>query len=181
GEWVVRKMNEWGIADAALEPWPADPTMTNNGFPRGWSNARFYLHAISPNAFPITGMSIAWTPGTNGLVRGECVLAIETDEKTLREKYAGRLRGTWVLAQAPAELRAQWDPVARRYTKEQLDAMESPPAPPPARPQQQQQAPFNRTAFFQSEGALGLISTNKGQGVVNVFGGSRTEPPDRQI
>jgi hypothetical protein len=126
-------------------------------------------------------MAIAWTPGTNGLVRGECVLAIETDEKTLREKYAGKLRGKWVLPQPPAELRAQWDPVARRYTTEQLDAMESPPAAPSARPRQTQQAPFNRMAFFQSEGALGILATNKGQGVVNVTSGSRTDPPDRQI
>ena len=37
GEWVVSKMKEWGLTGATLEPWPADPTGTNNGFPRGWS------------------------------------------------------------------------------------------------------------------------------------------------
>ncbi len=187
GEWVVGKLKEWGLSGAALEPWPDDPTMTNHGFPRGWSNDKFYLHAVAPNAFPITGMSIAWTPGTNGLVRGDCVLVVETDERTLKEKYAGKLRGKWVLGQGAPELRAQWDPVARRYSKEQLDAMETPPRPPEQgtprtpsanRPQQQ---PYNRNAFFFSEGALGVLSTNKGQGVVNVLSGSRTDPPDQQL
>jgi hypothetical protein len=194
GEWVVSRMKEWGLTGAGLEPWPTDPTGTNNGFPRGWQNSKFYLHAVAPNAFPITGMSVAWTPGTKGLVRGECILVPETDEKTLREKYAGKLKGKWVLGQAPIDMRAQWDPVARRYTEEQLDQMETPARGPefgtpnnnPQRPPGQQgrgqgQQQFNRNNFFRDEGALGILSTNKGQGVVNVLGGSRTDAPDQQI
>src|SRR5688572_28338981 len=38
GEWVVETLKGWGLTGAALEPWPTDPTGTNNGFPRGWSN-----------------------------------------------------------------------------------------------------------------------------------------------
>jgi carboxypeptidase Q len=198
GEWVVSKMKEWGLEGATLEAWPADPSGQNNGFPRGWSNEKFYLHAVTPNAFPISGMSTAWTAGTNGLVRGECVLVIETTEKDLKDKWAGKLRGKWVLGQAPAEMRAQWDPVARRYTREQLDALET-----PARPAENGQntpggpgspggpggpggggqggPPFNRNAWFQSEGALGVFSTNKGHGVINVLGGTRTDTPDSRI
>ena len=37
-DWVVGKMKEWGLTGATLEPWPTDPTGTNNGFPRGWAN-----------------------------------------------------------------------------------------------------------------------------------------------
>ena len=84
GEWVVEKLKGWGLTGSALEPWPTDPTGTNNGFQRGWSNEKFYLHATTPNAFPISGMSIGWTPGTNGLVAGECMMVIETDEAELR-------------------------------------------------------------------------------------------------
>ena len=192
GEWVVSKMKEWGLTGAALERWPDDPTGNNNGFPRGWSNSKFYLAAVSPNTFPISGMSIGWTPGTNGLVRGECVLVTETTEKDLKEKWAGKLRGKWVLGQAPIEMRAQWDPVARRYTREQLDAMETPARPPEngpptpglnnaPRPQQPPGPPYDRNKFFFSEGALGVFSTNKGFGVINVLGGSRTDAPDQQV
>jgi hypothetical protein len=192
GEWVVSKMKEWGLTGAGLEMWPADPTGNNNGFPRGWSNRKFYLHAVSPNTFPVSGMSIAWTPGTNGLVRGECVLVTDTTEKDLKEKWAGKLRGKWVLGQTPAEMRAQWDPVARRYTREQLDAMETPARPPENGASGSQQPnftagprpqgpPFDRNKFFLSEGALGVFSTNKGHGVVNILGGSRADAPDEQI
>ena len=189
-EWVVEKMKGWGLEGAALEPWPEDPTGTNNGFPRGWSNEKFYLHAKTPNAFPITGMSLAWTPGTKGLVTGEAVLVEETDMTDLRAKHAGKLRGKWILPAAPADLRAQWDPVARRLTPEQLDALETParppeqgaaPASPPGSPPPRAATPIDRTPFFIAEGALGILTTNKGHGVVNVLGGHPLDPPDRQI
>src|SRR3954471_24955466 len=43
GDWAVAKMKEWGLANAALEPW-AD----RNGFDRGWTNDKFYMAAVSP-------------------------------------------------------------------------------------------------------------------------------------
>jgi carboxypeptidase Q len=180
GEWVVEKMKGWGLTGAALEAFPNDPTGGNNGFPRGWSNEKFYLHATTPNAFPVTGMSLAWTPGTPGLVSGECVLVTETEGADVRQKYAGKLRGKWVLGQAPADLPLQLEPVARRYTQQELDDMgnPAPPRPAQARPAQN---PFDRNAFFRDEGALGILSTNKGHGVINVLGGPRTEAPDRMI
>jgi carboxypeptidase Q len=191
GEWVVEKLKGWGLTGAELEPWPTDPTGTNNGFPRGWSNEKFYLHATTPNAFPISGMSIGWTPGTKGLVSGECVVVVETDEQELRGKYAGKLRGKWVMGQAPVEMRAQWDPVARRLTTADLDAIENPARPPengtpagprpPGPPSPNAPPPFNRNAFFFQEGALGVFSTNKGHGVVNVLGSSRSDAPDAQL
>jgi hypothetical protein len=48
GEWAVAKMKEWGLVNVALEPW-SEPL----GFTRGWSNDKFYLAAVSPQAFPI--------------------------------------------------------------------------------------------------------------------------------
>ncbi len=194
GEWVVDKMKEWGLTGARLEPWPVDPTGTNNGFPRGWANTKFYLAATSPNTFPITGISLAWTPGTRGLVSGECVLVTEPDEKTLSEKYAGKLRGKWILGQAPIVMRAQWDPVAKRYTDEQLDALEVPARPPeagtpsttpppaPPQPVRNSEQAFDRNAWFHREGALGVFATNKGHGSVNVVGAPRTtQLPEEQI
>lgn len=189
-DWVVGKLKSWGIK-AGLEAWPADPTGTNNGFPRGWANEKFYLHATSPNAFPISGMSIAWTPGTKGLVSGECVLIGDTQDADLRQRFRGKLKGKWVLAQMPADMRAQWDPVARRLTQADLDLLETPARPPengsppvsstsPQAPPSQQQM-IARNTFYFEEGALGVISTNKGHGVVNVLGGPRGDAPDVQI
>ncbi len=190
GEWVVGKMREWGYSSAALEPWPVDPTGTNNGFPRGWENRKFYLAATTPNAFPISGMSIAWTPGTPGLVAGDCVIVVETDEKELNEKYDGKLHGKWVLGQEPIVMGAQWEPVARRHTRETLDALETPARPPeqgarntpPATPRPPQPPnPFDRNAWFHKQGVLGVFATNKGHGVVNILGAPRMTAPDQQI
>ncbi len=186
-EWVVEKMKGWGLTSTALEPWPQDPTGTNNGFPRGWSNEKFYLHATAPNAFPISGMSVGWTPGTNGLVSGDCVVVPETEASDLRRRYAGKLRGKWVLGQSPEDLSAQWEPVAHRLTRDELDTLETPERPPeqgspqpPAVPRPQRSS-FDRNAFFRDEGALGVLFTNKGHGVVNVTGGPRSAPPDQLI
>lgn len=188
GEWVVAKMKEWGFTGAALEPWPVDPTGTNNGVPRGWANTKFYLHVASPIPFPVSGMSLAWTPGTKGLVSGECILVPETTEAELRARYAGKLRGKWVLGQAPLTPAAQWDSVAKRLTQDQLNALEVPPRPPEnGLPQPPSPAPvtpppaFNRNAWFFEQGVLGVLATNKGHGVVNVLGGSRTDAPDGQV
>ena len=180
GEWVVEKMKSWGLTGASLEPFPEDPSGANNGFPRGWSNEKFYLHATAPNAFPVAGMSIGWTPGTPGLVSGECILVTETEAAEVRQKYAGKLHGKWVLGQAPADLPLQLEPVARRYTEQELDDMANP-APPRTPQPRPAQNPFDRNAFFRDEGALGILSTNKGHGVINVLGGPRTETPDRLI
>src|SRR3954466_9142392 len=63
GEWAAGKLKEWGLQNVALEPW-ADK---NNSFPFGWTNDKFYMAAVAPEAFPIPGTPTAWTPGTNGL------------------------------------------------------------------------------------------------------------------
>ena len=47
-------MKEWGLQNVALEKWP------NQSFQRGWTNDKFYLAAVSPQAFPIPGTP---TPG----------------------------------------------------------------------------------------------------------------------
>ena len=33
GDWVIDKLKSYGLTNVALEPWPTDPTGTNNGFP----------------------------------------------------------------------------------------------------------------------------------------------------
>jgi hypothetical protein len=198
-EWAAAKMKEWGLENVAIEPWPADPNNNNHGFPRGWSNDKFYLAAVSPQAFPIPGTPSAWTPGTNGLVRGEVLLVTETEEAALKAAYSGgKLKGKWVITSPAPDVAAYWTAPAQRYTKEELDRMESPTrtqefgiTPPGGRqagaPGQAGgrggrggggAAPFNRTAYFIAEGVLGTFSTaSRGHGVYTIGGGSRAADP----
>jgi hypothetical protein len=196
GEWAVAKMKEWGLANVALEPWE-DQTL----FPRGWSNDKFYLAAVAPQAYPMYAMSAAWTPGTNGLVRGDAVLVLSTATEEEVRKLTGQLRGKFVLTQPAPDVAAFWSPLAVRYTREQLDAMESPnrgpefgvtppgggrgapgaPAGPggPGRQGGAGAAPtFNRNEFFLKEGVAALLSTQaRGHGLFTLGGANRTADP----
>ena len=167
GEWAVKEMTSWGLSNARLEPWET----ANGPFGRGWSNDQFLMQATTPGgSFPVHGMSTAWTPGTNGLVKGEAVHAvIESPEDFAR--FKGQLRGKFVLTQALRPVNAMWDPIARRFTGEQLVEMQSetdsaarggrgggrggPGGGRGGGPSFAQQ----RTQFFKDEGAVALITT----------------------
>ena len=47
GDWAVKQLTEFGLANAKLEPW--------GPFGRGWSNDKFYAQALTPTPFPIIG------------------------------------------------------------------------------------------------------------------------------
>ncbi len=198
GEWAVKEMSSWGLANVKLEPWvtPTGP------FGRGWSNDKFYLQATTPGgSFPIIGMSTAWTPGTNGAVSGDAIIAIiETPEDLA--KFKGQLKGKFVLTSAMREVAPLWTPPAQRYTDDQLAALQSetdstprgagrgraggPAAGGPGRAGGPpaaggrggaQNFAAQRTQFFKDEGVLGLISAGRGDGGTIFLGGNT---PNRQ-
>ena len=118
GDWAVDTMKAWGLTDVALEPWE-----NRRGFDRGWSNDKFYLAAVVPQAFPIAGTPTAWTPGTNGLVRGEVICVIGTTEAELAQ-FRGTLKGKFVITAPAPAVQAFFDqPLAIRQTTEQLDRL----------------------------------------------------------
>lgn len=191
GEWAVKEMTSWGLANVKLEPWvgPAGP------FGRGWSNDQFLMQATTPGGtFPVHGMSTAWTPGTDGHVKGEAVHAvIETPDDFAR--FKGQLKGKFVLTQALRDVNGLWEPIARRYTAEELRQMETETdaarragrAGGPGRqggpgggrggvPGFAQQ----RTQFFKDEGAIALITTanRSDSGNILLGGVSANRAPD---
>jgi hypothetical protein len=191
GAWAVAKMTEWGLTGAAMEPWTE-----NRGFTQGWSNDKFYLAAVEPQAFPMYAMSQAWTPGTNGLVRGEAMLVTGTTEAELAP-LRGKLRGKFLLVQAPVDVPAYWTPQADRYTTEELDALQLASNPGlefglaaagrggrvggPGRGGGGG-APFNRNEFFKAEGVVAILQTNgRGHGLFLSGSGSRSADPATQL
>src|SRR5215831_5912334 len=81
-DWAMKTMKEWGLANVHTESWP---------FGRGWQNQRFVALAMTPRAYPLIAYPKAWTPGTNGPVTGEAVLAIIQNDQDL-ETWRGELR-----------------------------------------------------------------------------------------
>jgi len=132
-DWAIAKMKEWGLTNPRTEKWVDE-------FGRGWSNDRFYAMAVSPQAFPILAYPLAWTPGTNGPVTGEAVLAVISTEADF-EKFRGTLKGKFVLTQDPPEVRAWFDAPGHRFTDQELDDMAKQPEPAPE-PGRQQAGPF---------------------------------------
>jgi hypothetical protein len=94
GDWTVKKLGEWGMVNAKMESW--------GPFGRGWSNEKIVAQVVSPRPFPIIAYPAAWTPGTNGAVKGEVAL-IKVDSLPDLERYRGKLRGKIVFSQPPRD------------------------------------------------------------------------------
>ena len=122
GEWAVKTMKEWGLANVAFENWSPK-------FP-GWRNEHLTLRVNSPTPFDVAVAPRAWSPSTKGVAKGDAVLAMMTIWADTA-KYAGKLKGKFVmLGAAPAatpHLRAD----ARRLTDEELDKLAAAPVPDP--------------------------------------------------
>ena len=117
-QWATKKMTEWGLTKVNLETW--------GPFGRGWSNERTYVAMTKPYSFPVIAYPRAWTPGTNGTVKGEAVLAILNTPEDM-EDCRGKLRGKFVMTTANPVLPAQFNAPGSRFTDQQLATMANPP------------------------------------------------------
>jgi carboxypeptidase Q len=121
-DWVVKQMKEYGIP-AKLEKWE---------FGRGWNFTHFEAHLLEPQYAPIIGFPLAWTPGTNGDVSGEPMLAILRTAEDL-DKFKGKLKDKIVLISQPRNLEMSTKPEGRRYTDQELAELSEAPDPGAAR------------------------------------------------
>jgi hypothetical protein len=110
-EWAVKKLESWGLQNAKLEPW--------GQFGRGWTLEGFSANMIGPHFSPLIAYPKAWSPSTNGAVRGEVIYLDAKTEADL-EKYRGKLKGAIVLLSPPREVKAQFQPQAVRESDEEL-------------------------------------------------------------
>lgn len=118
GEWAVKKMNEWGLANAKMEAW--------GPFGRGWSCTRFVAEMKEPEFQPIIGFAQPWSPGTNGPVSGEAVFAVISGPQDL-DKWKGKLRGKILLSTQPHPSEMVAEPYLHRLTDAELaQAAEAP-------------------------------------------------------
>src|SRR3954469_19891832 len=118
GDWAMKTMKDWGLANVHEETWP---------FGRGWQNQRFTANAVTPRAYPLIASPKAWTPGTNGPLTGDAVIAVINDEKDF-PTFKGKLRGKFVLATAMRDVPAHFDALGHRYTDAELADLAKQPA-----------------------------------------------------
>jgi hypothetical protein len=133
GEWTVKQMTEWGMENAKLEPW-------NFGHP-GWVNERASGFITAPVQDSLVFEVLAWTPGTNGVVRGQAVQLVLPERPTQEELNAffaenrDKIKGRMVLMGKPATIPVNFQPSSKRIDDEQLKKRFDPnaePAPTPS-------------------------------------------------
>jgi carboxypeptidase Q len=187
GEWAVQRMKEYGLGNARLEAW--------GPFGRGWSYTRFAAQLVEPGYTPLIGFPLAWSPGTDGVLKAEPYYAPMREEKDF-EKYKGKLRGKIVMVDAMRETPMQTAPVGRRLTdgelNEQFFAQIGParraaaPGLPqtPAEREAARRFTGQRNDFLKAEGAAAILSTGyRGDGgtvfatSAGAFDGRYTDPP----
>ena len=117
-EWVVKRMGEYGIK-AKLEKIP---------FGRGWTYSHFEAHMLEPQYAPLIGFPLAWSPGTDGTISGEPVLAVIRTEADM-EKYKGKLKGKIVMTTQPRDLLMWSAAPGARYSDAELAELAVAPEP----------------------------------------------------
>jgi len=175
-EYARDKLREWGMA-SQLEPW--------GPFGRGWSLEDFSAKMTAPGFGPLIAYPRAWSPSTNGSVRGEVVYL---DAKTVSDldKYKGALKGKIVLLSPARPVAPNFQPEGRRASDEELlNLANAEPANAPERfvmnPTQRAEAELTYAKWLMvySEGAAVVLQPGRGDaGTVYVTAALIASPVD---
>jgi hypothetical protein len=112
-DWTRTQLESWGLKNAHLEPW--------GPFGRGWTLERASVHMITPQTTPLVAIPKAWTPGTNGPVRGKVFRIAKTPEAEADlAQYRGKLAGAIVFLGEARELAPLAKPLSHRYDEKEL-------------------------------------------------------------
>jgi len=167
-QYAMDRMREWGIANPHTEAW--------GPFGRGWSLEGFGANMIAPTFGSLIAYPKAWSPGTNGPVRGEAVLL---DVKTAADlpKYEGKLKGRIVLLTGTRPVAPDFAPQAQRTSDEELLKLANtkPPISSPNESQRFQMSPeqrarvelnYQKWKMIYAEGAAVVLEPGAGDGGV---------------
>lgn len=118
---VIGKLNEMGLSNPRAE--------FAYDFPKGgWDNEKVYVAMTAPYYCAFAANPKAWSGSTSGLVEGECV-ALDVKTEADLEKYKGKLAGKIVLMPVQQTYEISFDPLASRYTEEELEELAKDPRP----------------------------------------------------
>ncbi len=90
-DWAVRKYREWGI-EARQEEY---------GTWRGWRRGITHVDLLEPRVRSLEGRMLAWSPGTDGPVRGGLAALPEVSSPQEFERWLPQARGKFVLTSFP--------------------------------------------------------------------------------
>jgi carboxypeptidase Q len=158
-EWTRDKLKEFGLVNSHLEPW--EP------FGRGWANEYTNVRMVSPDIATLIAYAKAWTPGTNGVVRGK-VMRVNIRTPQDLPKYRGKLAGKILLFGDDPDVKPSVEPLAERLNDKSLADIEhyQIPSERPTALQREfaQRGRFQRqlNKFFDDEKVLAVIDHSRG-------------------
>lgn len=163
-EWARARLYEWGLENAAIEPW--------GGFGKGWEINKCYVAMTDPYYQQIIAVPKAWTPGTNGMLTGSAMI-VKIDNAADMAKYTGKLRGKIaVISNISSEVKPNFTADARRLTDDELQKLAGDPHLDEAAtnlsqaPKTPKVPPVNMRkaidSFLVAEGAAGVMSGGRG-------------------
>lgn len=175
-KWAKRQLMDWGLENAVIEPW--------GSFGKGWETHRSYIAMNAPYYQSLVGVPRAWTPGTNGMVKGDAIF-VKIDSVQDLGKYTGKLKNKIVVLSSSAamEIKVNFTADAKRLTDEELQKMTLDPHlddqanNPVSKPRPSASAIANLRrsidSFFMAEGAQLVVSGGRGSvGTVFTSNGS---------
>jgi hypothetical protein len=112
-DWTLAKFQEWGLANAHLEPWE---------FGDGWSFTRAEVRMTAPAAAVLAALPKAWTPGTTGVATGRAMF-LEIEKVEDLEAHKGELAGRILFLSKAPEGKDPAEPVFTRYDAAKLDEL----------------------------------------------------------
>lgn len=172
-KWASGKMKEFGLDNVHFENYCKNC--------RGWSVESFNVEMQSPNYMHLMAYPFAMSKSSPGIVEGD-VLHIESfaDMASIRQQYAGKLKGKVVLLGKEPQPRALPDSIFKRYDTKQLEFLEGISAPRVKQtPLKEQLEEWRKDyyeddeflRFVEAEGALAVFKASPSiAGVLNVGG-----------
>jgi len=110
-DWAVDQLKTWCMVNVKREDW--------GKFGKGWEIQKNYVAMTVPYYHALIGIPKAWTPGTNGAIKGE-VVYFKVDTITDLAKYKGKLKGKIIITDAAAPKEQNFEAPPGRFTDAQM-------------------------------------------------------------
>lgn len=172
-DWTRRKLEEWGLENARLEGFE---------FGRGWTFNRASVHLLEPREMPLIALPKAWTPGTDGPVRGPA-MRVNIEKKRDLDRYRGKVAGKILFLDDNREIESGDEPAIKRFSEQELEELEHFEMPDGDRPgwrkrmRNRWRLRHELNDFLVEEQALATVSiSSRDGGLVRVMGGGSREP-----
>ena len=117
-DWAVKEMQSWGFDNVHLEAW-------NFGHP-GWVNERASGFITAPVQDSLVFEVLSWTPGTNGVVKGQAI-QLDIPERPTQEELTAyltsvkdKIKSNMIFINKPGVIPVEIQPPAKRISEEDV-------------------------------------------------------------